>query len=109
MSRSTSAQKAERLNAAHRMLARKIATAEAAAALSRGLRISRRQAYRYLQQARTVGRLVPIVERSLPITFKIPADVIRDLRAYSAASGSTMSAIVTHAIATLLAATRKHG
>jgi hypothetical protein len=51
MARSSQAQKATRLNAAYRLLAQGMSIAEAAATLSREGAISRRQAYRYLQQA----------------------------------------------------------
>jgi predicted DNA-binding transcriptional regulator YafY len=109
MPRSTNVQKAARLNAAHRLLARGISLAEATMVLSRDLGISRRQAYRYLQEAREIGRPVPIAEASLPITLKIPGNVIRDLRTYATGKGLTLSEVVTRAVAAFLAATRKHG
>jgi hypothetical protein len=109
MVRSTNAQKAARLNAAHHLLGRGIDLAEAAMVLSRDLGISRRQAYRYLQEAQDIGHPVAVVEASLAITLKIPGNVIRDLRAYATTSGLTLSEIVTRAVATFLAAARRHG
>jgi predicted DNA-binding transcriptional regulator YafY len=109
MSRSTNTQKSERLNAAHRLLTRGTGMAEAATALSRVFGISLRQAYRYLEEAQTIGHPVPIAEPSVPITFKVPGDVVRQLRAYSAASSLTLSEIVTRAIKSFLAAARGHG
>jgi hypothetical protein len=52
---------------------------------------------------------VPIAEASLPITLKIPGNVIRDLRTYATGKGLTLSEVVTRAVAAFLAATRKHG
>jgi predicted DNA-binding transcriptional regulator YafY len=109
MTRSTDAQKAERLNAAHRLLARDIDLAAAATALSREFGLSRRQAYRYLEEAEAIGHPVPVREASVPITFKIPGSVVRDLRSYSADSGLTLGEIVARAISTFLKATRRHG
>jgi predicted DNA-binding transcriptional regulator YafY len=109
MPRSTDVQKAERLNAAHGLLARGTSMAEAALALSRDFDISRRQAYRYLQEAQMIGHPVALTEPSLPITLKIPGNVIRDLRAYSAASGRTLSEIAAQAITAFLSSTHKHG
>jgi predicted DNA-binding transcriptional regulator YafY len=109
MPRSTNVQKAARLNAAHRLLAREISLAEAAMILSRDCAISRRQAYRYLQEAQDLGHPVPVGEASLPITLKIPGDVVRNLRGYSASSGMTLSEVVTRAITAFLAAARRHG
>ena len=65
MTRSTDAQKAERLNAAHRLLARGIELADAATMLSRDYGMSRRQVYRYLEEAQAIGHPVPITEPSV--------------------------------------------
>jgi predicted DNA-binding transcriptional regulator YafY len=109
MSRSTDAQKAERVNAAHRLLARGVDLADAASTLTREFGLSRRQAYRYLEEAAAIGHPVPITEPSVPITLKIPDSVVRDLRRYSTASGLTLGEIVARAISTFLKATRRHG
>jgi len=109
MTRSTDAQKAERLNAAHHLLERGTELADAAAALSRNFGLSRRQAYRYLEEAQAIGHPVPITEPSVPITLKIPGSVVRDLRSYSEASGLTLGEIVARAISRFLKATRRHG
>ena len=109
MARSTDAQKAERLNAAHGLLVRGISMADAAVSLSRQFGLSRRQAYRYLQEAQAIGHAVPVVAPSVPITLKMPASVVRDVRTYSIVSGLTISEIVTRAITAFLAAIRGHG
>ena len=62
MARSTKTQKSLKLNAAHRLLSRGTDVAEAADILSRELGISRRQVYRYLEDARAIGRAVPVAE-----------------------------------------------
>lgn len=109
MSRSTSAQKSERLNAAHRLLARGTRVADAIVVLSDEFGISLRHAYRYVEEAQTMRHPLCIPEPSIPITFKLPGDVVRRLRAYSAASGTTLSDIVTRALKVLLASARRHG
>jgi hypothetical protein len=83
--------------------------AEAAVSLSRQFGLSRRQAYRYLQEAQAIGHAVPLVAPSVPITLKMPANIVRDVRAYSVISGLTLSEIVTRAITAFLAAVRGHG
>jgi hypothetical protein len=109
MTRSTDVQKAERLNAAHRLLSGGTELPDAAATLARNFGLSRRQAYRYLEEAAAIGHLVPVTEPSIPITLKIPGNVVRDLRSYSAASGLTLGDIVARAISRFLKATRRHG
>ena len=98
MARSTQAQKAKRLNAAFRLLARPMSLAQAAETLSREHGISLRHAYRYLEQAAQLEQPIQIVEPVQPITFKIPGDVIRALRTYAAANNLTLSEVVTRAI-----------
>ena len=110
MIRSTKTQKAERLNAAHAaLLSRGVSLVEAAAMLSRDYNLSLRQAYRYLEQARAIGHRVPTVESSQAITMKLPENVIRDLRAYSAASRLTLGEIVGRALSAFLTKMRRHG
>jgi hypothetical protein len=52
---------------------------------------------------------VPLVAPSIPITLKMPANVVRDVRAYSLVSGLTISEIVSRAITAFLTAVRGHG
>ena len=85
------------------LLARGTGMAEAVALLSRQFGISRRQAC--IDMCRKRRRLAMrwlSSRRQVPITLKMPANVVRDVRAYSAISGLTISEIVTRAIATFL-------
>ena len=109
MARSTQAQKAQRLNAAYRLLSQGTSAAEAAAALVRDHGISLRHAYRYLEEAARLERPVEVAEPALPVTFKISAAVIRALRAYAAENDLTLSEVVTRAVMQYLARARRHG
>jgi hypothetical protein len=109
MARSTQAQRAERVTAAQELLARGTSMAEAAVALSRDFGLSRRQAYRYLEEAQGVAPVPAIAEISVTITLRVPSNIIRELRAYSASSGLTLSEIVRRAISAFLSAARGHG
>jgi predicted DNA-binding transcriptional regulator YafY len=109
MPRSTNARKAERLNAAHGLLTRGMPMAEAAMTLARDFDMSRRQAYRYLRQAQVSGRPTLVSEPTVAITLKLPAAVTRNLRAYAAARGLTMSQVVAQAVAGLTLAPHEHG
>ena len=109
MTRSTQAQKAERLNAAQRLLSHQSSMAENAQKLSRDCDLSLRQAYRYLEEAQAIGHPTPVPEPSIATTFKIPRTLIRDLHAYSAASGLTLSEIVRRALVSFLSAVGRRG
>ena len=109
MARSTQAQRTERVRAAQELLARGTSMVEAAVALSRDFGLSRRQAYRYLEEAQAVASPPVVAGASVTITLKIPSNIVRELRAYSALSGLTMSEIVRRAITAFLSAARGHG
>jgi transposase-like protein len=109
MARSTQAQRAERVAAAQELLARGTSMAEAAVALSRDFGLSRRQAYRYLEEAQAIAPPPAVAEASVTITLKLPRTMLRELRAYSAGSGLTLSEIVRRAISAFLSAARGHG
>ena len=109
MSRATKADKARLLNAAYRLLAQRTGVAEAAQRLAREGALSRRQAYRYLEQAVTLQAPVPAVEPTVAVTFKLPVSTVRTLRAYARRRGLTLGQIVTQALAALLGAFRRRG
>jgi hypothetical protein len=109
MARSTKADKARQLNAARHLLQRGIPLPEAVRRLSREFDLSRRQAYRYLEQATHLDRPVEVSEVTVPMTLKLPAGTARLLRAYARSSGLTIGAIVTRALAAFLSTLRRHG
>jgi hypothetical protein len=108
MARSTKAEKARLLNAAHRLLARGEGLPEAARTLSREFRLSRRQAYRYLEQSAKLGHPVPVEEASIPVTLKLLPTAVRQLRAYAAKSGLTLGEVVARALRAFLSTPRGH-
>ncbi len=109
MSRSSNPERAQRLNAAFDLLAQGSTLAEAAAALTQEFGLSRRQAYRYLQEAQGIERPVLVSSPTVPITIKIPEDVVIQLRSYAQSSGLTIGDIVARALVNFLDKLRRHG
>jgi len=109
MSRSTKADKARQLNAAHKLLERNTELSEAAQRLSREFDLSLRQAYRYLEEAAQLDQPVEITEATVPITLKLPPTTARRLRAHARRSGLTIGTIVTRALDAFLGAPKRHG
>jgi predicted DNA-binding transcriptional regulator YafY len=109
MTRSSNTDKAHRLNAAFNFLAQGFTLAEAAEALSQQFGLSRRQAYRYLQEAQAIDAPVLVASHSIPITIKIPADVVKRLRSHAQTSGMTIGEIVAQAIVSFLDKLHRHG
>jgi hypothetical protein len=109
MARSTKAEKARQLNAAHRLLQRNVALPEAVQRLSREFNLSDRQAYRYLEEAAQLDQPIEVTEATVPITMKIPPSTARLLRAYARSSGLTIGTIVTRALNAFLSTLKRHG
>ena len=109
MSRSSGAERAQRLNAAFDLLTQGHAVAPAAAMLTEQFGLSQRQAYRYLQEAQTIKRPVPVSAPSVAITIKVPGDIATALRAHAQATGSTIGDVVSRAVSALLTRERRRG
>ena len=109
MARSSNPEKAQRLNAAFDLLARGYTLADAAAALTQEFGLSRRQAYRYLQEAQGIDGPIPVSSPTIPMTIKVPEAVVVKLRAYAQSSGLTIGEIVARAVLSLLEKARRHG
>ena len=82
---------------------------EATTELSREFGLSERQAYRYLQAAQSLDHPVMVPAVSIPITLKIPSNIVKELRTHAKTSGLTMGEIVARAVSTFLSSARKHG
>jgi predicted DNA-binding transcriptional regulator YafY len=102
MTRASNTDKTYRLNAAFNLLARGVTLSEAAEALTQRFGLSRRQAYRYLHEASQLDAPVLAASPSIPITIKIPEDIVKRLRAHARTSGMTIGEIVAHAIISFL-------
>jgi hypothetical protein len=104
VARATKAHKARLVNAAYRLLDQQSEVAEAARQLEDKFALSRRQAYRYLEQAAALNAPVAAVEPTVAITFKLPVSVVRALRAYARSRGLTLGQTVTQAVTAFLGA-----
>jgi predicted DNA-binding transcriptional regulator YafY len=109
MTRSSNTDKTHRLNAAFELLTQGYTLADAAEALTQQFGLSRRQAYRYLQDAQEIDTPVLVASPSVPITIKIPEDVVIRLRSHAQTSGMTIGEIVAQAIISFLDKLHRHG
>ena len=64
--------------------------------------LSRRQAYRYLQEAAGLSAPLPAVEPTVAVTFKLPVSTVRAIRAYARHSGLSLGQVVTQAVTAFL-------
>lgn len=100
-------QKAERLNHTRQVLAKAETIPDAVARLMRDCGLSRRQAYRYVHDARVLVAPVPVPDVKVPITVKISQRVVHALHAHARATGLSLSEIVGRALVAILP--RRHG
>jgi hypothetical protein len=93
---------AERINAAAELAEAGVPAAEAARQLAGRFGCSVRQARRYVEQAAASGR-VPVPERGVVFTVKLPGRLAAAVREHARASGRTISAVVAQALEEFLA------
>jgi len=102
MARASDAQKAERLNLARTLLREYEHLPEAAERFARDCSISRRQAYRYLEQAQRLKHAVPVGDVKVSFTVKLSRSLVARLRDYAASTGLTLSEIASRAFSAVL-------
>ncbi len=96
---------AARVNAAAELLAAGVGVAEAAGQLAGRFGLSQRQARRYVDRAATGGP-VRVPQATTVFTVKLPVPLVARVRAHAAASGRTISSLVTQALEEFLS--RRH-
>ena len=100
MPRANDAQKAERLNRARTLLRAHALLPETAERLARDWSVSKRQAYRYLQQAQKLQQPVPVEDAKVSFTVKLSRRLVEKLRRYAASTGSPARQFASHLPAT---------
>ena len=109
MAKSTNTQRAHLLNAAITLLKRHGLPAEAVRALADQYDISKRQAYRYVEEAQVTGQPIPIPDAKISFTVKLSIKLIQALRQYAQIRGQTISEVVSQALETFLYKGRRRG
>jgi len=100
--RSPYAELAERVNVARSLLKESSSKDEALSVIMDRFGVSRRQAYRYIEEALRIKRTVPVPERKVVFTVKVPESLVSFLRHVAKATGESLSVIVTQALKAFL-------
>lgn len=95
--RARAEQYAQRINAATELLAAEVDPGEAARRLARRYRLSQRQAWRYVEQARAQG-VVEVPKPKVVFTVKLPTDLVGRVRRRAKRREQTLSALVAQAL-----------
>ena len=108
MSKSCESEQARRVNATVSLLKRKT-SAEVLIWLIAQYGLSRRQAYRYLQQAQSAGGPLLVPEAKTVFTVKLPVSLIRQVRQQARREGGAISQWVAGALRRSLNLRQGHG
>lgn len=109
MARASKVERVQRINAARAALREHGAGTAAAKALAAAYDLSLRQAYRYVQEAEGLDAEMPLPDRTLAFTVKLPTRLIGALRAHTRRTGRTLSEVVAEALRRFLFEDRGRG
>ncbi len=97
MKRSSNAQFVRRTNGVRRLLLKHSSVPSIISAIIKKHGISSRQAYRYLQSAEANRRELPVPERKIVFTVKLPVSLPRRLRQRVKSTGESLSRVMEQA------------
>jgi hypothetical protein len=109
MARSSRAERVERINAARKLIQRDAPFAEATDTLCRRFGISRRQAYRYIEEALRSSQELAVPEPKAVFTGKWPVGLIEQLRSFSRPPGQSLSDFVAEMLSRSLRRRKERG
>ena len=102
MRRSPHSELVERINAARSLLRGGSARDEVVLEIMDRFGVSRRQAYRYMEEAQRIRRKVPVPERKIVFTVKLPESLVSLIRRVADSTGESLSVLVTQALKSFL-------
>jgi len=100
--KSTQAECAQKINAALSLIEKHSTASQAADAMAEKYGISKRQAYRYINDANKIGAKIPIPDQKIAFTVKLSQSLVQALRVYASKSGKNLSEIVTQSLEVFL-------
>jgi hypothetical protein len=109
MSKASTSERNRRINLAISLLTELSSSAQVTSELQRRFGISQRQAYRYVQEAAKAEAMLPIPERKVVFTVKLPISLVRSLREFARVSGQSISDITARALERVLTHGEEHG
>ena len=109
MTRSTDSVRTERINMARMLLNQCSSSVQVIFELMNKYGVSKRQAYRYVQEAQKTEQELPVPEQKIVFTVKLPVSLILRVRERAQASGQSISNLTTDALERFLSSGEEHG
>jgi hypothetical protein len=102
MSKSSATEHIQRINSAIKVYRRYSSTTKTIEVLMERYKVSRRQAYRYLQEALKTGQLQPVPGRKIVFTVRLAESLVQQLRKLAEKTGRSLSELTAEALAAFL-------
>ena len=102
MARSPNVEYVERINAVRSLLKGDSGREDVVSEIMTRFGVSRRQAYRYMEEARKKKRKAPVPERKIVFTVKLPESLVALIRRVADSTGESLSSLVSQALKTFL-------
>lgn len=109
MAKSSAAEQARRVNATIQLIRQESSASRILAELVARYQLSRRQAYRYMQQAQRADSLLAVPERKSVFTVKLPHTLIGQVRRKARQQHASISDWVEQALRMGLEQSESHG
>jgi predicted DNA-binding transcriptional regulator YafY len=109
MTRSSVSERNIRINTAIKLLSQNLEQGQIVVELMNRYKVSKRQAYRYLQAAQGATHPLPLSESKIVFTVKLPKSVVQRIREFALSSGQSLSDITTDALENFLSKGEKSG
>lgn len=103
MKRSQKPELAERINVAFTLLKKELPDSQIVNQLMKKFGVSKIQAYRYVQQAKSNKELMVVPEPTIVFTVKLPPSLISQIRNFANFKGMSISRVVRTALEDFLA------
>jgi predicted DNA binding CopG/RHH family protein len=103
MKRSQKSELAERINLAFTLLKKELPDSQIVNQLMEKFGVSKIQAYRYVQQAKSNKEPMAVPETSIVFTVKLPPSLINQIRSFASFKGMSISRVVRTALEDFLA------
>jgi len=109
VAKSSEAEQARRVNATINLLEQRTSASRVLTEIIARYGLSRRQAYRYLQQAQGATSPLPVPDQKSVFTVKLPRTLIAQVRRQAGQERSSISAWVERALRWGLEQSKSHG
>jgi len=109
VAKSSAAEQARRVNATIQLLRQESSASRILAQIVSRYQLSRRQAYRYLQQAQQADSLLVVPEKKSVFTVKLPDSLIGQVRRQARQQRASISDWVEQALRVGLEQSKSHG